>query len=352
MGYSEAEAQASQRANDELTKKNHDDALAQGGTPTEIMHRLEGRQDQVNKTVVNPGAAEYGGGHEGSGVDFYRNEALGHLGDNDALQASNRSAMANSLANMKGNRGPQNQENPNLVSRGNATRNAQLGALDLDRQAALGNAPSEAAFQTRQGMNDIAGQRAGAVGGARGLSGLTGAQGASSAGAGAAAGNLAAAGGMARSKEIGDAIGMYGSQAGSLHQQDFNRLGINDDLQMGNAQNNVNWKLGNANLATQQGQLGNAYGATDAGWQAQAMAPADKQFQYDQEIAAGMNGADADAAGAQIARNRESRDNARNTVNMGVTAGLTAAGSLAGPAGAAAGAAGGGMLGSATSRYW
>ncbi len=296
-----------------------------------------------------PGSADYGGK---GGVDLYRNQALSHMGDNDPQQASNESAMAASLKNMTTDRGPQVQEDPRLAGRADATRRNQLDALDLNRQAAMGNAPSEAAYQTQIGMNDVMSNQAGAMGSARGLSAMGGAQGIGAQAAGQSASNLAMSGGMARSKEIGDALGMYGSMAGQVRGQDFNRLGISDQNGLANVRRNDDWKIGNANLLAGQGKLGINQGATDLAWRGEAMKPADKQFQYDQEIAAITAGADADAAGASIASAREDKENTRNIVNGAGTAALTAVGSMAGPAGSAGGAAAGGMLGSATKRYW
>ncbi len=298
----------------------------------------------------DPGAAEYGG--EG-GVDLYRAEALKHKGDNNAQQASNRSAMATSIANMKGaDSRSLTPEDPRLAKRAADARGQQIDSLNLNRDAALGKGPSEADYQTRIGMNNLVGARAGALGGAHGLAGLTGAQGGFATDAGANSGNIAAQGGIAQSSKVADAIGMYGTQAGAVRQGDFNRLGISNQNTLAGQGNNLDWKLGNANLATSQAGLGVQQNANDLAWQGEAMKPADTQFRYDQEMAAAANGANVDAASAQIARNRESRDAARNMVNGGITAGLTMAGSAAGPAGAAAGSAAGGMMGSATSRYW
>jgi hypothetical protein len=299
----------------------------------------------------SPGAADVGGGPDMAA--WYKQDAQGRMGDNDAQQASNEGGLLGSLANMKGNRGPQSVEDVALANRAAAARGEQLGALNLDRVAAQGGAPSAAAFQTTQGMNDIMASRAGALGGAHNLAGLTGAQMGTMGGAGGMASGLAMQGGMGRSKEIADAIGMYGSNAGAVRQQDIARLGLSDQNSKFNAQNDIAWKLGNANLAAQQGGLGVAQNATDNGWFDQSMKPEATQFSYDQEMAALANGADADAAGASIARAREANDHARGVV-QGVTSGvLTAAGTVAGgPVGGAAGAAAGAGVNAATSDWW
>jgi hypothetical protein len=302
-------------------------------------------------TYHSPGAADVGGGPDMAA--WYKQDAQSREGDNDAQQASNEGALLGSLANMKGNRGPQSVEDAALASRANQVRNQQLGALNLDRVAAQGGAPSAAAFQTTQGMNDVMASRAGALGGAHNLAGLTGAQVGTGALAGSMAGSQALQGGMGRSKEIADAIGMYGSNAGAVRQQDIARLGLADQNSKFNAQNDIAWKLGNANLAASQGNLGVNQNATDNAWFEQSMKPGARQFSYDQEMAALANGADADAAGAAIAKEREANDHAKSLVQGGTTAVLTAAGTVAGgPAGGAAGAVAGSGVNAATDDWW
>ena len=314
------------------------------------LHR--GGDDKASLGIIyqNPGSANAGGGP--GMAAWYKDEARGHMGDNDAQQSLNDQALKGSIANMTGNRGPQSTEDRVLDRRANDTREQQLRALAGQRDAAQGGAPSAAGFQTRQGMNDIMGSRAGAVGGARGLAGLTGAQMGSADQAGGMASNVASAGGMGRSKEIGDAIGMYGSNAGAMRGQDIQRLGMSDQNSKFNAQNDIGWKLGNANLAAQQGQLGVAQQGTDNAWMAASMEPEAKQFSFDQQMAASANNADADTAAASIAKSRESSDHARALVGGGITAGLGAVGSLAGPIGTAGGLAAGQAINEGTKDWW
>lgn len=323
-------------------KKKADDASL------EELHR--GGDDKASLGIIyqGPGSADVGGGP--GMAAWYKDDARSHMGDNDPQQSINNQSLNGSLANMSGNRGPQSVENYALNDKANGSREQQLRALGQMRDAAQGGAPSAAGFQTRQGMNDIMGSRAGAVGGARGLAGLTGAQMGSADQAGGMASNVASAGGMGRSKEIGDAIGMYGSNAGAMRDQDIARLGSSDQNSKFNAQNDTSWKLGNANLAAQQGQLGVAQQGTDNAWMEASMDPEAKQFSNDQQMAAAANNADADKAAAGIAASRESRDHARALVGGAVTAGLGAVGSFGGPIGTAAGVAAGKAL--TTGHWW
>lgn len=312
------------------------------------LHGKEGRSDPGHN-YYGPGAADYGGR---GGVEEYRQRGIAGGQRNDAEQQRNSGALAGSLTNMQGDRGQVYTEDKTLAGRAASTRDQQMSALELSRGAAMGQAPSEAAFQTRLGMNDVMATQAGAMGGARGLAGLSGAQTQGGANASASAGNLGMAGGLARSKEIADAIGMYGTQAGTVREQDLDRLKQNSQNSQFNANLNDQWKLGNAQLAANQGRLGVSQGQTDLGWMGEQTKGADKQFQYDQEMAATAAGQDADQMGARLAANRESREHTRGLVNGAVTAGLTGVGAaFGGPIGGAAGAAAGQAFGAATSDW-
>ncbi len=301
-------------------------------------------------TFLNPGAANYGGDQ---GVAYYTEKGREGGARNDVAQSQNQANMLGSLQRATTDRGQVAQENPFLAQREANARAQQLGGLDLSRQAALGQAPSEAAFQTRLGMNDLAGQRSAQMGSARGLAGLSGAQTQGAAMSGSAAGNLAATGGLARSKEMGDAIGMYGSQAGDVVGQDLQRLEQSTKNNMFGAQLNDDWRVGNMQLAANQGRLGVSQGQTDLAWMDEQMTPAEKQFEYDQRMAAVEAGADADAVAASIARNREERNSKRQFVSSVATGVGGAAGTaIGGPVGGAVGSMGGAAFGKATEDLW
>lgn len=358
MGYSQAEVENKAREEaDRLTRKEFGGNFTEGG---DTGGKQDSRYNEYYQTaltgagnderMVVPGAGEYGGdaGSPGAGVKFYKDQAIAGGKTNDAAQAANESAMKSSWANMTADR-PGPGESAGLSQNATNTRFQQTQALDLSRAAAEGRAPSEADYQTRIGMNDAMAANSSAQGSARGLGALSGAQAQGAAATGQSMGNLSVQGGLARSKEIGDAIGMYGTQAGTVRDQDLSRLGINSKNAMFNAKANDDWKLGNANLLASQGQLGNTQAGTDLAWAGEAQRGTDKQFQYDQEMAAVQAGADADKVGAAIAANRESKENRRQLVNGGISAGLTAGGgAIGGPIGAAAGQGAGAAWSSAT----
>jgi hypothetical protein len=303
--------------------------------------------DQVDpRTTYNdPGSAEYGG--MGRGVDFWRQQALDRMGSNDGLQQQNLDGLNASYAAMTGNRGPMAVENSDLANRESATRDRQLGALNQQRLAAMGQAPSAAEFQTRGQMNQNMSERASSLGGARGLAGLGGAQLAASSGLANSMGNTSWQGGQARSAEIQDAMSSYGGLSNGVRGQDLGRLKQGNEMSQFNAELNDSWKLGNANLAAQQAGQGLRLSGQDQQWFGQAMAPADKQFQYDQESQAWKAGANADKADTEWATKTENEASKSQLASGIIQGAATAVGTaIGGPVGAAAGSAVGGVVGS------
>lgn len=352
----QAEADAKKRAGFDAQYGNNN-AIADGGGAfkvpggKELYEKLQAEATGVGReatTFRNPGATEYGG----IGAQAYKDSAMGHMYDNDAAQAANRAGMAGSFANMTTDRGMMSKENADLSAREDASRNTQLDAANLNMQAAMGNAPSEASYNTRLGMDQVAAGASGAAGSARGLAGLGGAQMAGAQAAAGAGSNLAYAGGLGRSKEVTDAMGQYGMQAGQIRGQDLTRLGMSNQNALFNAELNDSWKLGNAGVLAGQAGLGNKYSNIDQQWFGQAMQPDDIQFQFDQEAAGWQAGADIDAAAMKYQKDVEGRQNTQALAGGVAQAGLTALGSMAGPAGAAVGGMAGSAINSSTRKYY
>ncbi len=333
---SQAEIQAAKAAGRE--KQSQD--IASGQT--------EGQNDDLRKQLAtqayNPGSAEVGGG-AGNG-QFYHDQALGRMHEGDAAYAANEAAMGRSIANMSADRGVVSPENDALLRREGQSRDQQAQGLDMQREAAMGGAPSAAAFQTRMAMNDNMAGQAAASGSARGLGALNGVQGVGAAGAGNSAGGIGMTGGMGRSKEMSDAVGMYGSNSGIMRQGDITRLRDGDTNSLGNADLNNNWKLGNAGLAAKQGQLGVEQDKMRGNWFDAASEPAKKQAEFDQTMKGIEHGQSASEASAAVAADRAERDRNKQVGGQAAVVGLSALGSLAGPAGTAAGGMGGSLINS------
>ncbi len=306
----------------------------------------EGDNSVENKsTYHSPGAADIGG-YAGGAKDISDTYKYGSH-TNDAAQARNSAALGDSIKNMTERRGDVSPENATLLAREAAGRAEQGRSLDLQRDAALGNAPSAAAYKTQMDMNNVAGAQAGALGSARGLSALGGGQTMGAAGAGQAGTDVAMMGGMGRSKEVGDAIGMYGSSAGDMRSGDLNRLAQSSKNAIGNMNLNDAWQVGNANLGVKQGNLGVAQGQMDDAWYQGSIEPYMKQLENNQSMNAIEAGAGLDAAAAIRAKANARRDANRDLAKGAVTAGLTAGGTMiGGPAGGAVGGMGGSYLNS------
>lgn len=143
----------------------------------------------------------------------------------------------------------------------------QMGsALDLQRQAALGQTPSRAELLMRQGMNQAAADQASMVAGARGGGNQLAAMQRQAMGVGAQNQlNTLGQAGILRAQEMADArnaymsgAGQYMGAAGSLRGQDFGQAQAQAQLAMQQRNANDAYSLGMGNLysGTNQTQLG------------------------------------------------------------------------------------------------
>lgn len=306
--------------------------------------------DGLFGTYRSPGAAAYE--QQGQDAEGRYNLLRQNIGANDEAQKKNLDAMARTRQNYLAERGPMAEENAGLTKRFADTRNQQMDALGLTRAAAFGQAPSEAAYATRIGNNDAMGSFQGSLGSARNLTALSGNQALGSSALGQNVTAIGNQGGMARSKEIGDSIGMLGTQAADVHGADLARLGQNSQNAMFNANLNDDWRMGNLNMLASQGNLASGQSAQDLAWQNAAVHGFDVNLNNEQQMAAMQAGQEADSVAEALAKDRESKENTRALVNGGVAAGLTAVGSIGGPVGAALGAGAGTGFAAGTKDLW
>ncbi len=285
-------------------------------------------QQGANQGVyTSPGSVEYDPEGQFAAIPLQDS----HL--NDVSQARTQGAMNFGLGEMTRNRGEMATENGRLAGREAQSRGDQGAALDMSMRAAMGQAPSEAASKTTQGLNGLMGSYAAAQGGARGLSALTGA-GLGGSAIGAGAGNVAAQGAFGRSQEIGQAMGEYGGLAGAARGQDLSRLAQNSQNSNFNADLNDAWKLGQGKLAVEAGKVGNAMDLMDQRRYGASMEPAKIQFGADTAMAGIQQGANTDRASINYAKSTsEDEDDERVGKSIG-GAGAGLAGSMVGgPAG-------------------
>ena len=273
-----------------------------------------------------------GAGADIPGITSPVTDALGGLGglfgptDTSFLQPyqvdPNLKASAMSIAN---SRVPIRQAAPTQIDqqqvafqRGNAAdaRQAQMGALGLAQQAALGSVPSAAEIQSRQAIEQAtADQFALANSGAGGVSEQVAAQRAAQNQAGQLARQGAADAAALRAQEMATARGQLLGGTGQLRGQDLGQLGFEGGLAQAQAGLNQQTNLANLGAATgadaldlqrqqiaQQGLLGaetlgfNAFTAPQA-LQAQIMA-ADRDRQA--QLFGGILGAGAGILGLGV----------------------------------------------------
>lgn len=164
-------------------------------------------------------------------------------------------------------RDPQAVENQQLSDNEAYSRGYdQQGAIQLAREAAMGQAPSEAAYMMQAGLDrGLANQQA-IAGGARGAGGIALAGGQSAGNAAAMQNQAYTAAGQMRAGEMNAARGLYGGLAGTMREQDQSRLKLGNDMSTYNAGANDNYQLGMGQLGIGQTNSGiNAYGqATNA----------------------------------------------------------------------------------------
>lgn len=222
--------------------------------------------NNFNSTPYTPGQLNYGG-YEGGAADI-ANIGLKGMG------ASNRGAQwAQNEAQR--NRGAQAIENQELSNREADSRfGDQSGAIQLAREAAMGQAPSEAAYLMQQGLNQGAAAQASQAGSARGASAIAQAQ-------GNAAGNTAALqqnaynqGAALRAQEMATGRSQYGGLSGQQREQDLQRLGMGNQMSQFNANLNDQYRMG-------MGGLGAQYGNQGLGWYQASQNPYNQQLNAD-----------------------------------------------------------------------
>ncbi len=152
-------------------------------------------------------------------------------------------------------KGVQAYENQDLSNREADTRSwDQSGSIQLAREAAMGDAPSEAAYQMQAGLDQSLAAQQAQMGGARGNAGIALASGnaaANSANLMNQTYNQAAA---LRANEMATARGLYGGLAGQMRKDDLTRLGLGNTMSQGNADRTLGYGLG-------MGQIANGAGA-------------------------------------------------------------------------------------------
>jgi len=254
-----------------------------------------------------------GGGMNRSKIEPYENQRVNLGGDPGAAERMAESARAGrEQAGMGGSwamgqaieGGMQAQENPWLTDQESMSRGYdQAGSMDLMRQAAMGQAPSEAAYMLQSGLDKAANQQTALAGGARGAAALAGAQSGAAANTAALQSNAFSQAGQLRANEMAQARGAYNNAANTMRGQDQARIGQNSQMSQFNAGNTNQYRLG-------MGQLNNQYGQQQQGWFQNEMDPYKTQAGLDQnyEQLRGQNYNE--AQGLNVGKNQANADRA------------------------------------------
>jgi hypothetical protein len=287
-----------------------------------------------------PGAETYFGGSPQFAGDYF----------NRGLQLQNAmGAQAGGFNNLAAS-GP----NYAYENRGLAQNDAdiaggdQAGSIQLDREAAMGLAPSAAAYDMQRGLNQAVASQRGQVASARGNAGVALAQ-------GNVGGNIAALQQQAflnaqqmRAQEMAQARGQYGQDVYNARAQNQNRLNMGNQMSQYNSTLGSNYALGMGGLANQA--LGMSSGQYVNSLQPIQGAMNADQFNYNTAADAYNHFANNQLAIQGVALNNDQTNNSRaaGAVGTGLTVAGTAAGAaFGGPGGAAVGSSLGKMGGDA-----
>ena len=225
----------------------------------------------------------------------------------DRSQAGAANAMGQAKwaqGQMQANRGPQAVENGMLANREAQAGGYQQDAVNMARQAALGNAPSVAARQMQAGMDQAVAGQASMAGSARGAAALAQASGNAQANVANVQNQTFNQAGQLRAQEMAQARGQYQAGTDAMRQAEQGRLQMGNQMGQFNANLNDQYKMG-------MGQLGLGYQNAAQGWNGQNLEVGKMQYGADmqaqqinadqhsqsQAINAGVSQANADRAG-------------------------------------------------------
>lgn len=204
------------------------------------------------------------GGYAGGANDAmmrqygFQNEQMGY---DEAFRKAAMEAQQRQLTN-----------DPRLDMYQNASRAENQGAVDLARGAAMGEAPSEAAYMMQAGLNSAMNNQQGLAAGARGAAAIANAQGNAMDNTAAMQQQAYTEAGRLRAQEMAQARGMYGTMANQLGGLDAQRQAQYYQNQLANRQSNDQMTGQYLQAAQNRAQLANQYNQ-------QGMSVQDRQLQ-------------------------------------------------------------------------
>lgn len=219
-------------------------------------------------------------GRSPTGAEDARDEFWNQAGANDADQAGIRAGgafAAGEAANAQ-TRGPMATENVQLANQAaSGAGGHQQGAMGLARSMAMGQSPSEGAYQLQAGL-DMGSQMQASMGrSARGGAALATGQANAQANTSNLQQNAFSQAGALRAREMAAGRGLYGSLAGQASEQDQARAGMANDMAQGNARRNDAYGLGAGAAQAGFADLGNQQSGQDLGYYQGGMNPINQQ---------------------------------------------------------------------------
>ncbi len=275
----------------------------------------------------------YWGGSKGAADSSFA------AGQNGQATAGLGGSWAGSQAKNAQFRGPMASENQQLTNNEAQTRGFdQAGALQLQREAAMGNAPSAAQMQMGRGLDSALAQQQAQMGSARGAAGIALAGGNAAANSAQMSNSVIGQAGQLRAQEMAQARGAYGDLASAVRGQDQSRIAQGNQMSQFNAGLNDQYALG-------MGGLQNQFGTQGLGWYQGSQNPYNQQLGADVSgrggalsVMTGANLTAAQEAQARLLKEQADKDRFNQTLGLGLSAvGGVVGGVVGGPAGAKAG---------------
>lgn len=239
----------------------------------------------TNIRINVPQAAEYNRNPEGANAA--RNEWWNQMSTNDGAQAGNIDAQRYAQGQAQTGTGQQAQVDPRLAGQaGSGANGNQDQAIGLARSLAYGNSPSAAAYQLQRGLDSTTRQQQAIARSGRGSAALATGQATGAANVANAQQNAFTQGGMLRAQDMANGRGMYGTMLGQQREQRAGLLGMQNEMDQFNAQQQDKYRLGMGQAGLQLGQAGVGYSQSDLSNYQQGMNPINAQTEAWQQYQA------------------------------------------------------------------
>jgi hypothetical protein len=206
-------------------------------------------------------AANYG--NTPDGAVKARDEGLNRLGNNDVDQAAIQGGADYANGQAANGRPGATMDPTAANNQASGANGNQAGAIELARRQAMGQSPSQGAYQLQAGLNQASRQQSALAAGARGSAALATGQANQQANTANLQQNAFAGAGMLRSQDMAAGRGLYGSLTGQQRTQDQGALGMANEFGQANQKAGDNYRLGMGQAGVAFGGVANAQQGSD-----------------------------------------------------------------------------------------